>query len=47
MPETVNNTASSLIPVAAEGSPTRLPETKVPVGADTDDTSGTWDNSAA
>src|SRR5271165_3475840 len=38
---------ASANPVAAAGGPTRLPATNVPVGAVTDDTSGTRDRSAA
>ena len=44
---TVKNALPSANPVAAAGGPTRLPATNVPVGAVTDDTSGTRDRSAA
>src|SRR3954465_592341 len=44
---TVRNALPSFKPVAAEGGPAGGPPTKVPVGDDTDDTSGTRDRSAA
>ena len=44
---TVRNALPSLIAVAADGGPTSMPSTNVPPGADTDDTSGTCDSSAA
>ena len=43
----VRNALPSLTPVAADGGPASLPRTKVPPGADTDETSGTLDRSAA
>ena len=39
--------AAGVCPAGADGGPTRLPSTNVPVGADTADTSGTRDRSAA
>ena len=44
---TVTNALPSFNPVAAEGGPAGAPLTNVPVGDDTDDTSGTWDSCAA
>src|SRR5690606_31098361 len=44
---TVRNALPSLMPVAVDGGPTGLPSTNVPPGADTDDTSASWDKAAA
>ena len=44
---TVKNALPPVIPVGADGGPTRLPATNVPVGADTAETSATRDRSAA
>ena len=44
---TVRNALPCATPVAAAGGPTLAPSTKVPVGADTAETSGTRDRFAA
>src|SRR6478609_4692979 len=44
---TVKNALPSLTPVGAVGGPARRPSTNVPPGADTDDTSDTFDSAAA
>ncbi len=44
---TVRNALPSFNPVAAEGGPAGAPSTNVPVGEETDDTSGTRESSAA
>ena len=44
---TVKNALSSFSPVAADAGPTSTPLKNVAPGDDTDDTSGTRDNSAA
>ena len=44
---TVRNALPWAMAVGAEGGPTRLPPTNVPPGAETSDTSGTRDRSAA
>ncbi len=44
---TVKNALPSAMPAGADAGPTLLPPTKVAVGADTSDTSGTRDRSAA
>src|SRR6185312_2115585 len=43
---TVTNARLSLTPVAAVGGPTGTPCTNIPLGVDTDDTSGTLDSAA-
>ena len=44
---TVRKALPPATPVGADGGPTMVPATKVPLGADTADTSGTRDRSAA
>ncbi len=47
MLSTVRKALPAICPAGADGGPTRLPSTNVPVGADTAETSGTRDRSAA